>query len=121
MKTHSGSTLSILQFCSSDGYYGYVESYLAIRQSNYRAAGTVSSVGIDCVLLLKSCKRGLRGNDGHPTPHYSWTGFYMLDPNDPDTLVLSPFVGDLYAARPVFRSLQGICGARRRYRPNGHR
>ena len=26
--------------------------------------------------------------------HYSWTGFYMLDPDDADTLLLGPFVGD---------------------------
>jgi GAF domain-containing protein len=26
--------------------------------------------------------------------YYSWTGFYMLDPDDPETLVLGPFVGD---------------------------
>jgi GAF domain-containing protein len=43
-------------------------------------------------------------------PHYSWTGFYMLDPNDADTLVLGPFVGDPtpHTRIPV---TQGICGA----------
>lgn len=43
-------------------------------------------------------------------PHYSWTGFYMLDPNDADTLVLGPFVGDPtpHVRIPV---TQGICGA----------
>jgi L-methionine (R)-S-oxide reductase len=43
-------------------------------------------------------------------PHYSWTGFYMLDPNDPETLVLGPFVG---APTPHVRIpvTQGICGA----------
>jgi hypothetical protein len=43
-------------------------------------------------------------------PHYSWTGFYMLDPQDPDTLVLGPFVGDPtpHTHIPVN---QGICGA----------
>ncbi len=42
--------------------------------------------------------------------HYSWTGFYMLDPVDPDTLVLGPFVGDPtpHVRIPVS---QGICGA----------
>jgi L-methionine (R)-S-oxide reductase len=25
--------------------------------------------------------------------HYSWTGFYMLDSSDADTLILGPFVG----------------------------
>ena len=43
-------------------------------------------------------------------PHYSWTGFYMLDPDDPETLVLGPFVGDPtpHVRIPVN---QGICGA----------
>ena len=43
-------------------------------------------------------------------PHYSWTGFYMLDRNDPGTLTLGPFVGDPtpHIRIPV---TQGICGA----------
>jgi L-methionine (R)-S-oxide reductase len=43
-------------------------------------------------------------------PHYSWTGFYMLDPNDPETLLLGPFVGDPtpHVCIPL---TQGICGA----------
>jgi L-methionine (R)-S-oxide reductase len=42
--------------------------------------------------------------------YYSWTGFYMLDPNDPETLVLGPFAGDPtpHVRIPV---TQGICGA----------
>jgi L-methionine (R)-S-oxide reductase len=26
-------------------------------------------------------------------PYYNWTGFYMLDPDDTETLVLGPFRG----------------------------
>ena len=42
--------------------------------------------------------------------HYSWTGFYMLDSTDPNTLILGPFVG---APTPHVRIpvTQGICGA----------
>jgi L-methionine (R)-S-oxide reductase len=42
--------------------------------------------------------------------YYSWTGFYMLDPEDPDTLILGPFVGEStpHVRIPV---TQGICGA----------
>ena len=42
--------------------------------------------------------------------HYSWTGFYMLDPHDPETLVVGPYVGDPtpHVRIPVS---QGICGA----------
>jgi L-methionine (R)-S-oxide reductase len=43
-------------------------------------------------------------------PYYNWTGFYMLDPGDPETLVLGPFVGDptQHIRIPV---TEGICGA----------
>ena len=43
-------------------------------------------------------------------PHYSWAGFYMLDPQNSETLVLGPFVGDPtpHVRIPVN---QGICGA----------
>ena len=43
-------------------------------------------------------------------PHYSWTGFYMLDPADPETLVVGPYVGDPtpHVRIPVS---EGICGA----------
>ncbi len=42
--------------------------------------------------------------------YYSWTGFYMLDPHDPETLVVGPYVGDPtpHVRIPVS---QGICGA----------
>jgi L-methionine (R)-S-oxide reductase len=42
--------------------------------------------------------------------HYNWVGFYMLDPDDLQVLVLGPFCG---AATPHVRIpvSQGICGA----------
>ena len=43
-------------------------------------------------------------------PHYNWTGFYWLDPDDTQTLVLGAFVGEPtpHTRIPV---TQGICGA----------
>jgi L-methionine (R)-S-oxide reductase len=43
-------------------------------------------------------------------PYYNWTGFYMLDPDDRETLVLGPFRGapTEHVRIPVN---QGICGA----------
>jgi L-methionine (R)-S-oxide reductase len=43
-------------------------------------------------------------------PYYNWTGFYMLDLDDPETLVLGPFRGapTEHVRIPVS---QGICGA----------
>jgi len=42
--------------------------------------------------------------------HYNWVGFYMLDPEDPETLVLGPFQGapTEHLRIPV---TQGVCGA----------
>ena len=42
--------------------------------------------------------------------HYDWVGFYMLDTEAPETLVLGPFVGAAteHVRIPVSR---GICGA----------
>ena len=43
-------------------------------------------------------------------PYYNWTGFYMLDPDDPETLVLGPYRGapTEHVRIPISR---GICGA----------
>ena len=43
-------------------------------------------------------------------PRYNWVGFYMLDPRQPDILVLGPYSG---APTPHMRIPlnQGICGA----------
>jgi len=43
-------------------------------------------------------------------PQYNWVGFYMLDPDDPEMLVLGPFAGEPtpHVRIPVDR---GICGA----------
>jgi L-methionine (R)-S-oxide reductase len=67
-----------------------------------RAASSASTLGS----LQQSVVEALSGE----LPHYSRTGFYMLDPNDSDTLVLGPFIGDptSHIRIPV---TQGICGA----------
>ena len=43
-------------------------------------------------------------------PYYNWTGFYMLDPDDAEMLVLGPFHGAAteHVRIPVS---EGICGA----------
>ena len=59
---------------------------------------------------LKPLQEGVVEVIAQRLPHYNWTGFYMLDPADPETLVLGPFVGD---PTPHVRIplTQGICGA----------
>lgn len=41
---------------------------------------------------------------------YNWVGFYMLDPNDANTLVLGPFRGSMTPHTRIPLN-QGICGA----------
>ena len=64
---------------------------------------------------LESLQTGIVAAMAQRLPHFSWTGFYMLDPADPGPahprmLVLGPFVG---APTPHVRIpvTQGICGA----------
>lgn len=59
---------------------------------------------------LESLQTGIVAAMAQRLPHFSWTGFYMLDPVDPSMLFLGPFVG---APTPHVRIpvTQGICGA----------
>jgi len=50
------------------------------------------------VPTLKSLQQGIVDAIAQRLPYYSWTGFYMLDPSDPEMLILGPFVGDSDAA-----------------------
>jgi L-methionine (R)-S-oxide reductase len=77
-------------------------SMTALLSEVRRAASSVPTLES----LLQTVVKVLSGN----LPHYSWTGFYMLDPRDAGTLVLGPFVGDPtpHVRIPV---TEGICGA----------
>lgn len=59
---------------------------------------------------LTALQEGIANALARHLPHFHWTGFYMLDPSDPQTLVLGPFVGDPtpHVRIPI---TQGICGA----------
>jgi GAF domain-containing protein len=59
---------------------------------------------------LDALETGIVAAIAKELPHYNWTGFYMLDPADPQTLVLGAFVGEptLHIRIPVS---EGICGA----------
>jgi len=59
---------------------------------------------------LESLQKGMVDSIVRHLPYCNWTGFYMLDPADPETLILGPFVGDPtpHVRIPV---TQGICGA----------
>ncbi|HXN50056.1 MAG TPA: GAF domain-containing protein [Bryobacteraceae bacterium] len=78
------------------------ESLTAVLDSIRQLASTASSLNAFEDEVVKVISQQL--------PHYDWVGFYMLDPNDPGTLVLGPFVGEStpHVRIPVD---QGICGA----------
>ena len=66
------------------------------------AARTAPTVNVLMATICHTLQHRLYG--------YNWVGFYMLDPRDPDYLVLGPFVG---AQTPHTRIPlnEGICGA----------
>ena len=45
----------------------------------------------------------------HAFDHYFWTGFYVVDPDKPDELVIGPYQGTLGCLRIPFG--KGVCGA----------
>lgn len=59
---------------------------------------------------LKSLQEDVVAAISERLPYYNWVGFYMLDPSDPETLVLGPFAGETtpHVRIPLD---QGICGA----------
>jgi GAF domain-containing protein len=59
---------------------------------------------------LQSLQAGIVESIAQRLPQYSWIGFYMLDPEDDQVLVMGPYVG---APTPHVRIPvnQGICGA----------
>ena len=44
----------------------------------------------------------------HAFDHYFWTGFYLVDPNTPDELVVGPYQGTMGCLRIPFG--KGVCG-----------
>jgi len=59
---------------------------------------------------LEALEKGIVEAIADQLPYCNWTGFYMLDPRDPETLVLGYFAGEPtpHVRIPVN---QGICGA----------
>lgn len=79
-----------------------LQSFTELLERIRRAAAAAQSLD----LLQKETVQAIAGE----LPHYNWVGFYMLDPLDPETLVLGPFVGEPtpHVRIPIH---QGICGA----------
>jgi GAF domain-containing protein len=59
---------------------------------------------------LETLEKSIAAAIASEFPHYNWTGFYMLDPGDPQTLLLGAFVGEPTPHLRIPVS-EGICGA----------
>ncbi len=59
---------------------------------------------------LESLQQSIVETIAQNLPYCNWTGFYMLDPDDNQTLILGPYIG---APTPHVRIplTEGICGA----------
>jgi L-methionine (R)-S-oxide reductase len=79
-----------------------IEEHLALLNQIRHLSGTASS--------LEALQRDIVEAIAVHLPYCNWTGFYMLDPDDSQTLVLGSFVGEPtpHVRIPV---TQGICGA----------
>lgn len=66
------------------------------------AARTAPTVHVLMATICHSLQQRLYG--------YNWVGFYLLDPNDPNYLVLGPFVGQQTPHTRIPLN-EGICGA----------
>lgn len=77
------------------------EALVLLKQ--FRSMPTVST-------SLQSLQKGIVEAMAQCLPHFSWTGFYMLDPVNPEMLVLGPFVGNPTPHMRIPVS-EGICGA----------
>ena len=75
---------------------------LALLEQFREAAASATS--------LKALQQTIVAAAAEKLAHYSWTGFYMLDPIDAEMLVVGPYIG---APTPHVRIpvSQGICGA----------
>jgi L-methionine (R)-S-oxide reductase len=58
---------------------------------------------------LHELQKGIVTAIADQLPGYDWVGFYMLDPDDRETLLLGPFVGE--PAHLCISITEGICGA----------
>ena len=69
---------------------------------------------------LESLQQSIVETIAQNLPYCNWTGFYMLDPDDNQTLILGPYNG---TPTPHVRIplTEGICGAAAASRRNGHR
>jgi L-methionine (R)-S-oxide reductase len=84
-------------------------SYLGLTSEMTVILGQLGQMVSDAT-SLESLQQSIVETIAQRFPYYNWTGFYMLDPGDPQTLVLGPFVGDPtpHIRIPV---TEGICGA----------
>jgi GAF domain-containing protein len=79
------------------------------KQERYREAAQEIAAVIEDETNLIARMATVSNILHHAFDHYFWTGFYLVDPEKPDELVIGPYQGTLGCLRIPFG--KGVCGA----------
>lgn len=80
-----------------------------IKAARYAEAAKEISAVLDGELNLVARMATVSNILHHAFDHFFWTGFYVVDPERPDELVIGPYQGTLGCLRIPFG--KGVCGA----------
>ena len=79
------------------------------KQARYEEAAKEVAAVLEGEINLTARMATLSNILHHAFDHYFWTGFYVVDPEKPDELVVGPYQGTLGCLRIPFG--KGVCGA----------
>jgi len=79
------------------------------KQSRYREIAREISAVIDGERNITARMATVSNILHHGFDHYFWTGFYCVDPEKPNELVIGPYQGTMGCLRIPFG--KGVCGA----------
>jgi GAF domain-containing protein len=79
------------------------------KKSRYAEAAKEIAAVIDGETNLVARMATISNILHHAFDHYYWTGFYVVDPEKPEELVVGPYQGTLGCLRIPFG--KGVCGA----------
>ena len=79
------------------------------KQARYEEAAKEIAAVIDSEPNLIARMATVSNILHHTFDHYFWTGFYLVDPDKPDELVIGPYQGTMGCLRIPFG--KGVCGA----------
>ena len=82
---------------------------MTVKSARYREVANEIAAVIDGETNLVARMATVSNILHHAFDHYFWTGFYLVDPENPRELVVGPYQGTLGCLRIAFG--QGVCGA----------